>query len=86
MDYKNEWEDDCLQDLPDDFDEPDDDEPVYLPCPNCGEDVYEELEQCPHCGEYITHSTSPWQGKSPLWIVLGIAGIVAVIYVFVFAH
>ena len=43
--------------------------------------VYEEAEQCPYCGWYVTQTTSTFAGK-PFWFVLlGIAGIVAVISV-----
>jgi len=67
MDFQHEesWEDD----------DPDDDSPEYLPCPNCREEVYEESEQCPYCGEYITHSTSPWVGRPVWWVVVGLLGI-----------
>jgi hypothetical protein len=34
-----------------------------LPCPACGQDVYEDSEQCPACGNYITHS----HGIAPVW-------------------
>jgi len=48
-------------------DEPDsgyvDDASETLPCPECGEDVYEDAEQCPACGSYLTHRRQ----ISPLW-------------------
>lgn len=31
----------------------DDEELEFLPCPECGKQVYEEAEQCPYCGSYI---------------------------------
>jgi uncharacterized protein (DUF983 family) len=60
--------------------EPDEDESLeLLPCPSCGEPIYEEADACPYCGEYVTHSTSVLAGK-PLWFVaLAILGIIAVI-------
>ena len=50
-----------------------------VPCPECGADVYEDADQCPSCGHYILPDTSPWSGKPLLWVVLGLAGIAAVI-------
>jgi hypothetical protein len=52
-------------------------------CPSCKADVYEDAERCPNCGAYITYSTSLWSGRSLVWIVLGLLGILAVIYVLV---
>jgi RNA polymerase subunit RPABC4/transcription elongation factor Spt4 len=68
----------------DDWDYPDEpdsdlDNADYLPCPECGEDVFDDAEQCPHCGQYITFSTNPWSGRSPAWIVIGALGVIAVI-------
>jgi hypothetical protein len=60
-------------------DEADDDSPETVVCPSCGEQIYEEAEQCPHCHEYVTHSTSVLAGK-PIWFVaLAVLGVVAVI-------
>ncbi|MEM6328842.1 MAG: hypothetical protein AAF790_01200 [Planctomycetota bacterium] len=50
-----------------------------VPCPACGADVYEDALRCAVCGDYITHGASPWAGRSPLWVALGLAGILAVI-------
>jgi len=57
-----------------------DDESVELvECSHCGAEVYEEAPQCPVCGNYMVVSTSAMSGK-PLWFVLlGLAGIVAVV-------
>ena len=72
----------CL-DPYDDLPDSDDDLAETIPCPQCGAEVYEEAPQCPGCGHYITPDTSPWQGRSVLWIVLGLAGLVAVILVLI---
>lgn len=76
-------DDGYLDDYYDDDDvyEYDDDEPEYLPCPNCGAEIQEDSVRCPICDTYITFSTSMWQGKSLWWIVLGLLGMVAVIYI-----
>lgn len=60
----------------------DDGETFVAPCPNCGADVYEDAEQCPVCGDYIVHDTHAWSGKPLWWILLGLAGVVAVILLF----
>jgi len=60
---------------PNDFDrESDDDASVAVPCPNCGQDVYEDADRCPYCGEYITASTS---ARRPTWLI--IAAILALL-------
>jgi len=51
-------------------------------CPACGAEIYEESEQCPKCGEYVTQSTRAWDGKPVWWLLLGLAGIIAVIWAF----
>jgi len=48
-------------------------------CPECGAAIYEDAVRCPICGEYVTHGGGPWSGRSPLWVALGLAGVVAVI-------
>jgi hypothetical protein len=75
--------DEYLDDYEDfDDDTTGDDEDVDVTeCPECGTEVYEDSVQCPVCGSYITHSTNVWRGRSLPWVVLGLLGIVAVIYV-----
>src|SRR4051812_43962722 len=48
LDESEEIDDSDLDDRIDD----DDDEAEKLPCPECGEPVYEQAERCPHCGSY----------------------------------
>ncbi|MEX0937150.1 MAG: zinc ribbon domain-containing protein [Pirellulales bacterium] len=50
-----------------------------LPCPECGEEIYEEAERCPYCGTYVIFHSSVWAGRSTAWIVLGLVGVVAVV-------
>ncbi len=50
-----------------------------VPCPRCGNDIYEEAERCNHCGEYITRSTSVLAGQPWWFVLLAVAGIGAVI-------
>ena len=81
MNYQRE--NDQYDDYPEedqyDSDAFDDDSPELLPCPNCGEEIYEESERCPYCGEYVTFNTSLWSGKPTWWIVLGVVGILATV-------
>lgn len=79
------WSDDELSDdeYPDDDAYEEDDESLTVRCPECGADVYEDAEQCPECGNYITASTNPWQGRSLIWIGLGLLGVVALLWALV---
>lgn len=79
IDYDEFDEDESFDEYSDEF--PEDEEAETLPCPHCRAEIYEDAEQCPHCGEYVTHSTSVWAGRPWWWIVLGLLGIVAVIFV-----
>lgn len=76
-----EFLDDWSDSLDDgEYPEPDDDDDSEtIPCPECGAEVYEFSPHCPTCGNYITHSTNPWQGRSWWWIVLGLLGTIATI-------
>jgi len=71
-----------LDDLHDDRDDGDDETDV-VPCPECGAVVYEDAEQCPSCGLYIVPSTSPWRGRPRWWILLGLMGIAAVLWLLI---
>jgi hypothetical protein len=66
---------------PDDEDEVED-EAETRDCPMCGMEIYEDAVRCPLCGEYVGRaSTSPLAGR-PMWFVLlGLLGIGAVIFV-----
>jgi hypothetical protein len=64
-----------------DPDEPDyeDDESETVPCPNCGASLYEDADYCPRCNQYVTPDTSAWSGRPLWWIVLGLAGVAALV-------
>lgn len=74
----------------DDFDEGDfdkdafdasDDDAETLPCPECGQPIYEEAEQCPHCGQYVTFSSShAFDNKPWWWVALGSLGVLALLW------
>ncbi|MBJ44918.1 MAG: zinc ribbon domain-containing protein [Planctomycetaceae bacterium] len=67
-----------------DPDETEDDFDV-VPCPHCGQDVFEDSVQCPYCSQYITSTTNPWSGRPTWWIVLGIAGVVLTVLAILFS-
>lgn len=69
------------EELPDDFDSPDDDSAETIACPNCGADLYDDAVYCPHCGQYVTPTTSPWAGRPWWWIALAVLGVLAVVVV-----
>jgi hypothetical protein len=82
----SDWDDDDENEFDDYGLDESDDETGTVKCSSCGIEVYEEAEQCPSCGDYIVHSTSVWDGKPIMWVVLGLAGIFAVILVLGFVH
>ena len=71
-----------------DWDEPDDDdydvdedESATVACGNCGAEVDADSIRCPVCGEYLTTDTRVWSGKPVWYILLALAGIIAVLRV-----
>ena len=72
-DEDDDWED---SEPVDDFD---DDDTELVACPSCGEEIFEDAEQCPCCGDYVVHSASPLAGR-PLWFcLLGLLGVGATV-------
>lgn len=45
----------------------DDDDVDTLPCPACGESMFEDSPRCPACGEYVTTTDS--SPRRPLWVM-----------------
>jgi len=63
------------------YDDDDDDIGETIPCRSCGADVYEDALQCPECGDYVSLSGGGFFAGRPWWfVVLGVLGIVALIY------
>ena len=52
-----------------------DDDSAVLPCPSCGQEVYEDAQQCPHCGAWITPLAT--ESAQPSWVRM-VGAIVAV--------
>lgn len=76
-------EDEAWDDGPIDADLDDDDD--LVPCPLCGEEIYEDTVRCPKCGNYVPgwreRSTSPLIGKPTWYVLLALMGIVAVLWI-----
>lgn len=66
------YDDDDLYDDDDD----DDDAAETVTCPECGEDVYEDVEQCPSCGYYFTAGDRT--ELNPFWKLVAV--IVAIVF------
>lgn len=82
-------DDDFEDDEPDEWnleaDDDEEEETAVLPCPSCGAEVYEDAERCPVCGEFIIgRRLRAWEGRPTWWIVLGLVGIGAVVWVLAF--
>ncbi len=75
------WDND-EQDAADEFDSSDSPNDTIV-CQNCGASIYEDSVRCPRCGWYVTSDTSAWSGRSIWWILLGLAGIVAMVVAFI---
>jgi hypothetical protein len=54
-----------------------DDSDETIPCPFCGEPVYEEAERCPSCGQYLSREDAP--RRIPAWFLLGVILSLAVV-------
>ncbi len=70
------WDDDA------DWDDDDDDETDIVECPACGAEIYEDAPQCPACGNYVVRQSHSLSGKPVWYVVLAVAGIIAVIWLF----
>jgi hypothetical protein len=63
----------------DDFDTPDGEDDVTIPCPYCHRPIHEESERCPHCGEYISVEDVP-AARKPWWLLVGVAAGLYAVY------
>jgi DNA-directed RNA polymerase subunit RPC12/RpoP len=67
-------------DSDDEFDSDEEEQSLTIPCPHCGADIYEDSVRCPRCGTYLTPDTNPWSGRPGWWILVGLLGIVALVW------
>ena len=58
----------------------DDLETELITCSNCAESIYEESVECPYCGSYVESTTHAWSGRPLWWLIIGMLGIIAVIF------
>ena len=64
----------------DDWDDDEDDSTI--PCPYCGQEMYEDAPRCPHCGQYIS-SEDAAPSRAPWWIILGVVLCLCAIWVWI---
>jgi hypothetical protein len=78
---------------PDEFEDDDDDdadsgseadEERVVPCPNCGEEVFDDAEQCPACGHWMVPDRSPMSGRPSWLLILGFGGAILAILLWLF--
>jgi hypothetical protein len=77
----DDWDDD--QDDPSDEDGVDDADGSddVLPCPSCGEAVFEDTEKCPSCGEWVMPLGRAASRRHWVWIaaaLLAASGLLVV--------
>ena len=60
------------------FDTSNPDDEWAVPCPFCGEEIYEDAERCPECGRYLTKEDAP-SGPKSWWIVAGVVICIAIV-------
>jgi uncharacterized protein (DUF983 family) len=73
-----DWDD--ADDFPDDSDDGHD---TTIPCPACGEPMFEDSPRCPACGEYVTAEAA--SGPKPAWVVLTVLVCLALAAWWIFA-
>jgi len=45
------------------------DDSETVPCPHCGKQIYEEVQQCPYCKYFVTEHDKI-VGRKPLWFTI----------------
>ena len=55
------------------------DGPQTCPCPACGAYIYDDADRCPYCGQYVILDIDPARRRGLWWMLLGAAGISAVL-------
>jgi hypothetical protein len=46
-----------------------DDDEATIPCPGCGEEIYDDAVRCPHCGSYVVDDSHAMSSR-PTWVIL----------------
>ncbi len=60
------------------------DDDATIPCPHCGEEIYDDAVRCPECGEYLSREDAPASSK-PWWIVIGVLVCLAIVILWAIA-
>jgi hypothetical protein len=55
------------------------DEPAVISCPDCGEEAFDDAEQCPGCGTWFTRDRRALTDRPSGFVVLGFVGVVLAI-------
>ena len=77
--WLEEEDDEFSDDEYTDDDQSDDDSTDMVTCPQCGAEIYADAVRCPVCENYVTHGSHALSDRPLWWILLGLAGIVAVL-------
>jgi hypothetical protein len=56
-----------------------DDDSETQPCPECGEEIYEDADRCPRCGANTCFEPGVWTGRPWWWVTLGLLGVVGLV-------
>ena len=81
MKIRDDLEDEA-EDWGDDPIDEDEDDDQTIPCPHCGELVFEEAELCPNCGQYLSLEDSP--RRKPWWVVAGVLTCLGIVTWWIF--
>lgn len=57
-----------------------DNEPGFVRCPSCRRMIHEDAEQCPKCGHYVMDEELEHGRPTWMWIGLGLALLVAIMW------
>jgi predicted nucleic acid-binding Zn ribbon protein len=63
--------DDDWDDNDDECEDDDGNDEGEMPCPYCGQPIYDDSPRCAHCGQYLSSEDAAAAPK-PMWIVLGV--------------
>lgn len=79
---QDEWDESDTDEESSDQDEDDD---GYVPCPHCGEQMYEDAGYCSSCQTWISREDSPQKSMPPatsfvIWLLIAALAIGAVVH------
>jgi hypothetical protein len=77
--FNDDWDDDDDADADEYGAEREEQEESTLPCPYCGEEIYEDAQRCPHCGQYVSTEDRP-VARQPWWIIIAALAVMYAVY------